>query len=149
MGPLTRRLTDPDFAEDEVAELMDLFPPDDTVLDRVKQLGLVVLHHAFPVVDDDGGCAFIGASIYFRALVGDIRIGDRHNDLPLFQGVTVEHLPHRGRGAADDIGAGDDVAWVVYGNHVDAVAAHVMSKGGSVRGARTVDVDAPDRAHKL
>src|SRR5438045_1708621 len=53
-GFLTRRLTGADLAPDEIAELMNLLPTDDAILDRVEQFSLIVFEHAFPVVDDDG-----------------------------------------------------------------------------------------------
>src|SRR5260370_15826570 len=71
-GSLTRRLADPNPAEDEVAELMDLVPVYAALLDRVQQFGLIVFDHAFPVVDDPGPCPLMGPSVDFRALVGDV-----------------------------------------------------------------------------
>src|SRR5260370_9512847 len=124
-GSLTRRLADPNLAEDEVAELMDLIPVYDALLDRVEQFGLIVFDHAFPVVDDHGACALIGPSVDFRALVGDARIGDRPDDLPLLEGVAVEHRPHRGRGATHDVSARDAAAGLRAGSHVGAGAPHV------------------------
>src|SRR6516165_8071820 len=148
-GFLTRRLADADLAADEVAELMDLLPTDDAILDRVEQFSLIVFDHAFPVVDDDGGCTFIGPSVDFRPFIRNIRIGDRHHDLPLLQRVAVEHRPHRGCGAAYDVSAGHDIARIVHCDHVEAVAPHFMGEDSAMLSARTVDVDAPDRAHEL
>ena len=106
-GPAARGLRDRDLAGQQIAELVHLILADHALLDRIEQFGLIVVDHALPVIDDDGVGALVGAAVDFGALVGDVGIGDRDDELSVLQPVAVEHRLHRGGGAAHDVGAGD------------------------------------------
>src|SRR4051812_37948112 len=126
---------------------MHLILADHALLYRIEQLGLVVVDHAFPVVDDDGIGALVGAAVDLGALVGYVRIGDRDHQLSILQPVAVEYGLHGSRGATHDVGAVNRGFRIGYGRHIYAVTCHIAHERRTMFGAGAVDVDAPDRPH--
>src|SRR5258708_30288858 len=88
----------PRLADQEIPELVDLLLADHALLERVEQLGLIVVDDAFPIVDDDGAGALIGAPVDLGAFVGHVRIGDRYDELAVAQPIAVEYRLHGGGG---------------------------------------------------